>query len=156
MSASFPIASLVRVTVIAAATISSVYAVDCSRVRNDLKLTDPSPEIIRAVEAQWSKAYIDRDTKTLLCVLAVDFTAQLMSGPTSAAHTRAEVLQWVITHGSTANNKLESLKIEGRGTIALVRGIYSAQVPNSQQTRRFQFIDVFVFRRYWQALLRVV
>jgi hypothetical protein len=128
---------------------------DCAR-NVGLDLRDTDPKVLREVERRWIEAYGQRNTQLLACILADDFEIGSMPDSKLEVNSRQHVLDWVSTK-AISMNQMEHLDISTHGTVAVARGIYSVSTPDGRLTSRFQFSDVFAYRRNgWQALLREI
>ena len=121
-----------------------------------LDLLDTGPTVLREVERRWIEAYGQRNTQLLLCILADDFEIGSMPDSQLEVNNRQHVLDWVSTK-TISMNRIEQLNVSRHGTVAVARGIYSVSTPDGTLTARFQFSDVFTYRRNgWQAILREI
>ena len=121
-----------------------------------LDLLDTGPTVLREVERRWIEAYGQRNTKLLLCILADDFEIGSMPDSQLEVNNRQHVLDWV-SKKTISMNRIEQLNVSRHGTVAVARGIYSVSTPDGTLTARFQFSDVFTYRRNgWQAILREI
>ena len=64
--------------IISAVSSESVATDDCNSAELRAVLHDKSPQVIRALEELWAKAYANRDTAGLNCILADDFEIDSM------------------------------------------------------------------------------
>jgi len=132
----------------------SVATDDCRSAELRAVLHDKSPQVIRALEEQWAKAYANRDTARLKCILADDFEIGSMPDQVLAVHDKHRVLAWVLTR--TGSAELEHLQTRPFDSTVLARGIYAVRA-GGRLVSRFQFTDVFVYRsNRWQAVARTI
>jgi len=140
--------------IISAVSSVSVATDECSSAELRAVLHDKSPQVIRALEEQWAKAYANRDTATLNCILADDFEIGSMPDQVLAVHDKHRVLAWVLTR--TGSAELEHLQTRPFDSIVLARGVYAVRT-GGMLVSRFQFADVFVYRsNRWQAVARTI
>ena len=140
--------------IISAVSSESVATDECSSAELRAVLHDKSPQVIRALEEQWAKAYANRDTATLNCILADDFEIGSMPDQVLAVHDNHRVLAWVLTR--TGSAELEHLQTRPFDSTVLARGVYAVRA-GGRLVSRFQFTDVFVYRsNRWQAVARTI
>lgn len=140
--------------IISAVSSVSVATDECSSAELRAVLHDKSPQVIRALEEQWAKAYANRDTATLNCILADDFEIGSMPDQVLAVHDKHRVLAWVLTR--TGSAELEHLQTRPFDSTVLARGVYAVRT-GGMLVSRFQFADVFVYRsNRWQAVARTI
>jgi hypothetical protein len=140
--------------IISAVSSVSVATDECSSAELRAVLHDKSPQVIRALEEQWAKAYANRDTATLNCILADDFEIGSMPDQVLAVHDKHRVLAWVLTR--TGSAELEHLQTRPFDSTVLARGVYAVRA-GGRLVSRFQFTDVFVYRsNRWQAVARTI
>ena len=140
--------------IIGAVSSESVATDDCNSAELRAVLHDKSPQVMRAIEEQWAKAYANRDTAGLDCILADDFEIDSMPNQGFAVHDKHHVLEWVATR--TGSAELEQIQTRSFDNTVLAKGVYAVRT-GGRLLSRFQFTDVFVYRRdRWQAVARTI
>jgi len=140
--------------IISAVSSESVATDDCNSAELRALLHDKSPQVIRALEEQWAKAYVNRDTAGLNCILADDFEIDSMRDQGFAVHDKHHVLEWVATR--TGSAELEQIQTRSFDNTVLAKGVYAVRT-GGRLLSRFHFTDVFVYRRdRWQAVARTI
>jgi hypothetical protein len=129
---------------------------NCDFVQTHLDLGKKDPQILNDVERRWIQAYGEGDTRSLTCILADDFEIGSAPDAKLEVNNKQHVLDWVSTKSHSVNN-IERLEIKAFGQAAITRGIYSVCSQDGKRLSRFQFTDVFLYRRTgWQAVSRQI
>jgi hypothetical protein len=133
---------------------TSLAAQECRSPEVLRVLQDNRPEVVKTLEEHWLRAYSNRDTEALNCILAADFEIGSMPGDDSDVHDKKHVVEWAATRTGTA--ELEQLRIQSYETAVVARGRYSVR-RDGKIVARFQFTDFFVYRDHrWQAVTRAL
>lgn len=132
-------------------------AMECGPGALKLDLGSKNPQVLFMVEYRWIKAYTDRDTDFLTCLLEDSFEIGSMPDKKLELHDKNHVLHWVESRTAPVHNEMEQLQLKSYDNSAVARGIYSVRQRDGKLISRFQFIDVFLYRHgRWQAVTRQI
>lgn len=119
-------------------------------------LRNKDTQVLEEVEQEWLRAYGEKNTAALDCILADDFRIGGMPEEKGEVHDKKHVLVWVAQR-SRSVQKIERFDLTPYGNVAVVRGAYSMRGQDGRVLARYQFMDVFVYRKQrWQALTREI
>ena len=131
-------------------------AAQCNLQATESLLRNKDPQVLKEVEQEWLRAYGEKNTAALDCILAEDFRIGSMPNEKGEVHDKNHVLDWVAQR-SPSVQKIERFDLTPNGNVAIVRGAYSMSGQDGKVLARYQFMDVFVYRRErWQALTREI
>ena len=134
----------------------STAAGQCKLQATETLLRNKDPQVLREVEQQWLRAYGEKNTEALDCILVEDFQIGSMPDEKGELHDKRHVLDWVAQR-SPSVQKIERLDLKPYGNVAVVRGAYSISGEDGRVLARYQFMDVLVYRKQrWQALTREI
>lgn len=128
----------------------------CNLQATESLLRNNDPQVLKEVEREWLRAYGEKNTAVLDCILAVDFQIGSMPDERGEVHDKKHVLDWVVQR-SPSVQKIERFDLTPYGNVAVVRGAYSMSAQDGKILARYQFMDVFVYRgERWLALTREI
>lgn len=128
----------------------------CDLKATESLLRNKDPQVLKDVEQEWLRAYGEKNTAVLDCILAEDFQIGSMPDERVEVHDKKHVLDWVAQR-SPSVQKIEQFDLAPYGNVAVVRGAYSMSSQDGKVLARYQFMDVFVYRgERWLALTREI
>ena len=128
----------------------------CDLQATESLLRNKDPQVLKGVEQEWLRAYGEKNTAVLDCILAEDFQIGSMPDERVEVHDKKHVLDWVAQR-SPSVQKIEQFDLAPYGNVAVVRGAYSMSSQDGKVLARYQFMDVFVYRgERWLALTREI
>lgn len=128
----------------------------CDLKATESLLRNKDPQVLKDVEQEWLRAYGEKNTAVLDCILAEEFQIGSMPDERVEVHDKKHVLDWVAQR-SPSVQKIEQFDLAPYGNVAVVRGAYSMSSQDGKVLARYQFMDVFVYRgERWLALTREV
>ena len=131
-------------------------AAKCNSQATESLLQNKDPQVLKEVEQQWLRAYGEKNTAVLDCILAEDFLVGSMPDEKGEVHDKKHVLDWVAQR-SRSVQKIEQFDLMPYGNVAVVRGAYSMTGQDGKVLARYQFLDVFIYREErWVAVTREI
>ena len=128
----------------------------CDLKATESLLRNKDPQVLKDVEQEWLRAYGEKNTAVLDCILAEDFQIGSMPDEKGEVHDKKHVLDWVAQRSRTIQ-KMEQFDLTPYGNVAAVRGAYSMSGQDGKVLARYQFMDVFIYREErWVAVTREI